>query len=145
MPALKKLGQHKLLLDTHIWLWTVLKNPKLGTHYIDSLKPAVENHRLYVSPISVWEISMLVAKKRVELEMDCLDWVEKSLRKILLTPFSPRIAVQSTRLPGLNHGDPADRILIATARELNAVLITHDQKLLEFGQGNFISVFDPLN
>ena len=58
-------------------------------------------------------------------------------------PITPRIAIQSTRLPENAHGDPADKILIATAHECNAVLVTHDQKILEYGKGRFIYVYDP--
>ena len=60
-----------------------------------------------------------------------------------LVPLSPKIAIESTRLPEQFHGDPADRILIATAREENAVLITYDTKLLIYGHDRFFSVHDP--
>jgi PIN domain nuclease of toxin-antitoxin system len=57
--------------------------------------------------------------------------------------MTPKIAIQSTRLPGIIHGDPADRILTATAHEENAVLVTCDEKLLKYGEENFISVYNP--
>ena len=88
---------------------------------------------------------MLAEQKRIHLEIDCLDWVEQAFASsnITLIPLTPRIAIQSTRLPETPHGDPADRILIATAHEEGAVLVTCDQKLLEYGQGRFVNVHDP--
>jgi len=62
---------------------------------------------------------------------------------INIAQITPRIAVQSSRIPGTIHGDSADRLLVATARELNAVLVTHDKQLLKFGKGKFIIVHDP--
>ena len=89
---------------------------------------------------------MLVERKRITVEVDPLDWVEASFASgmINLVPLTPRIAIQSSRLPEHPHGDPADRLLIATANEVHAVFVTHDQKILQYGKGNFISAFDPL-
>jgi PIN domain nuclease of toxin-antitoxin system len=101
---------------------------------------------ILISPISIWEIGMLVEKNRISIEMDVLDWVEQSLEGsgTKLVPISPRVAIQSSRLPGIIHGDPADRILVATAFEENAVLVTCDRQLLEYGKGRFISVYNPV-
>jgi len=142
MPIVKHLQQHKVVLDTHVWLWTMEGNLELSEEFRRHCKSLDE---ILISPISIWEIGMLVEKKRFTFEMDCLDWIEKALAfpGIRLAPISPRIAVQSTRLPGTIHADPADRILVATAHEENAVLVTCDQKLLEYGRGHFISVHNP--
>lgn len=74
-----------------------------------------------------------------------MDWVQQAMRKMVLAELSPRIAVQSSGIPEMNRRDPADRILVATARETNAVLVTHDELLLELGRGKFLSVYDPSN
>ncbi len=81
----------------------------------------------------------------MERELDRLDWVDKSIEvaELEVAPISPKIAIQSTRLPGTIHGDSSDRLLIATAHELNAVLVTCDRKILEYGRGNYIHVYDP--
>jgi PIN domain nuclease of toxin-antitoxin system len=142
MPSLKRLKQHKILLDTHVWIWMVEGDPKIKA----SARKAIETAKtVFLSPISVWEIGMLVQSGRVELELDRLDWVEQSIEiaGFEVAPISPKIAIQSTRLPGTIHGDPADRLLIAAAHELNAVLVTCDRKILEYGRGNYIHVFDP--
>lgn len=147
MPVHKILKQHKLLLDTHVWIWIMNGEERISQSFRTLVNQQREKESLYISAISIWELGMLVERKRIELEMDCLDWVEQSLEGtgIDLLPLSPRIAIQSTRLPGEIHGDPADRILIATAFEHNAVLVTHDQKILNYGKGKFIGVYDPLS
>lgn len=143
MPVYKSLKKHKLLLDTHVWIWLMLGDERLN----QSFRLAIEQYkeRILISAISVWELGMLVERKRIELEIDCLDWVEQALSNsnIELIPLTPRIAIQSTRLPEIPHGDPADRILISTAHECNAVLVTHDQKILNYGKSKFIGVYDP--
>lgn len=144
MPVYKSLKKHKLLLDTHVWIWLMLGDERLNL----SFRHAVEQNKeelILVSAISVWELGMLVERKRIQLEIDCLDWIEQAFASspINLIPLTPRIAIQSTRLPETLHGDPADRILISTAHEYNAILITHDQKILDYGKSKFIGVYDP--
>lgn len=146
MPILKQIEQHKILLDTHVWIWLLEGNPELSSKFIKAIEINKGFDRTFISPISIWELGMLVEKKRIRLEMDSLDWVNQSLNKtgINLIPISPLIAIQSTRLPGHVHGDPADRILMASAHVENAVLVTCDQKILDYGEDRFISVFCPI-
>lgn len=143
MPVYKNLKKHKLLLDTHVWIWLMLGDERLNLAFRRATEQSEE--RILISAISVWELGMLVERKRIQLEIDCLDWAEEALTSsnIDLLPLTPRIAIQSTRLPDTIHGDPADRILIATAHEHNAILITHDQKILDYGKNKFIRVYDP--
>ncbi len=145
MSIIKRLGKRKLLLDTHVWIWLVLGNPAIKPALRKALKMASEEKRLLLSTISVWEVGMLTAKGRLILDLDPLDWVKEGLHdtRSKLTTITPRIAIQSSRLPGTFHGDPADRILVATARDQNAVLVTRDQKILKFGEDPFISVHSP--
>lgn len=145
MPIVKQLQQHKVLLDTHVWLWLMEGSSLLSSAFCKAIERCQSRDDILISPISIWEVGMLVEKKRISLEMDCLDWVEKSLHKpgISVVPISPHIAIQSTRLPGAVHGDPADRILIATAHQENAVLVTCDQKLLDYGKDKFVFVHNP--
>ncbi len=144
MPIIKKLQQHKLLLDTHVWIWLMEGNPALSPAFRSAVE-RMKGDGVLISAISVWELGMLVEKGRIQLEMDCLDWVETALasKGVALIPLTPRISVQSCRLPGQIHADPADRLLVASAHEENAVLVTCDQKLLEYGRDRFISVHNP--
>ncbi len=145
MPILKRLQQHKILLDTHVWLWSMTAHPTLIAQFRQSLELALSRNVVLVSPISVWEIGMLVEKKRIEIEMDVLEWIDRALETpgIQLAAITPSIAIQSTRLPNLAHCDPADRLLIATAHEESAVLVTCDKKILQYGQDKFLAVYDP--
>ncbi|MES2273634.1 MAG: type II toxin-antitoxin system VapC family toxin [Chlamydiota bacterium] len=145
MPLVKELKQHKLLLDTHVWIWAAQGNSILSPSARRAIDHAKTQEHLLISPISIWEISMLVERKRLTLEMDVTDWLKHwvELPGILIAEFSFQVAVLSNRLPGLVHSDPADRILMATAYEENAVLMTADEKILKFGQDHFISVYDP--
>jgi PIN domain nuclease of toxin-antitoxin system len=79
---------------------------------------------------------MLVAKSRLSLSKDVLDWVNEALAQpgISLLPMLPEIAVASTRLPGSPHGDPADRVIVASARHLGAPLVTADRKILAYSR-----------
>jgi PIN domain nuclease of toxin-antitoxin system len=117
----------------------------LSSKFQKALVHLQQLNAILVSPISVWEISLLVHRKRIELEMDCLDWIERALAcpGVQLAPLSAQIAVLSTRLPGAIHGDPADRILIATAFDHHAVLVTCDEKILHYGKDPFVNVYDP--
>ncbi len=85
---------------------------------------------------------MLEAKGRIRLSKDCLAWVQEALSApgTSLVPLTPEIAVESSRLPGKFHGDPADRILVATARLLGATLLTRDERILAYGKGKLVSV-----
>lgn len=145
MPVYRNLKKHKLLLDTHVWIWLMIGDERLNLSFRRIIDQSQEKELILVSAISVWELGMLVDRKRIQLEMDCLDWAEQALSgsNIDVIPLTPRIAIQSTRLPEIPHGDPADRILIATAHEYNAILITHDKKILDYGKGKFIGVYDP--
>lgn len=93
-----------------------------------------------ISTISLWEISMLYAKERILLNQPCLAWIKRSLEApgINLYPLTPEVTVESTSLPGNFHGDPADRIIVATARVLGVPFLTRDQKILDYGKYDYL-------
>jgi PIN domain nuclease of toxin-antitoxin system len=121
-----------LLLDTHVLVWLVFGEPMLGSRTKSTIARASLEGRLLISAITPWEIGVLVSKGRIDLRRDALAWVRSALELpgVRFAELSPEISVESTRLPWEMHGDPADRILAATARHLGAVLVTADQKLL---------------
>ena len=86
--------------------------------------------------ISVWELGLLESKGRVHLHTSCAQWVEDALAMpgLTLAPLTPTIAIESTRLPGSFHGDPADRIIVATARTMGARLLTSDKNIRAYGR-----------
>lgn len=145
MPIIKEIKQHKVVLDTHVWLWVMMGSSNLSRSFRKGIEHSQKHHSVLISIISIWEIGMLAERKRIQLDMDPLDWVVQALDfpGVRLIQISPKIAIQSTRLPGTIHGDPADRFLVATAHEENAVLVTCDEKLLAYGEDKFVSVHDP--
>ncbi|MBI5420677.1 MAG: type II toxin-antitoxin system VapC family toxin [Deltaproteobacteria bacterium] len=138
MPSPEKV----LLLDTHVWLWLVGGVEPLKRPVLSAVEGAARRGRIRVSAISVWEVAMLEAKGRIRLAKDCLAWVREALAApgTSLVPLTPEIAVESSRLPRDFHGDPADRILVATARLLGATLLTRDERILAYGKGKLVSV-----
>ncbi|MFQ5672798.1 MAG: type II toxin-antitoxin system VapC family toxin [Nitrospinales bacterium] len=126
-----------LLLDTHVWIWLLTGDKKLASSKcLPHINEAAKHSAIKVSAISVWEVGMLESKGRIKFSMDCLRWVQQALEApgTSLAPMTPEIAVESCRLPGNFHGDPADRIIIATARILGACLVTDDKKILAYGK-----------
>lgn len=145
MPIIKKILKHRILLDTHVWIWLMEGNESLSITFRKTVDRIQGQEGILISPISIWEVGMLAEKRRITIDMDCMDWVTQALSQpgIALAPITPQIAIESCRLPGQIHGDPADRLLLATAHYENAVLITCDSKLLEYGNERFVNVHDP--
>ncbi len=132
-----------ILLDTHIWIWLLNGEEKLlSSPCLTNIEKAAKFAHLRISAISLWEVGMLEAKGRITFEIECMDWITKGLNApgISLVPLTPEIAVSSSRLPGDFHGDPADRIIVATARKLGATLITKDNEILAYGKQNYLKV-----
>lgn len=121
-----------IVLDTHVLIWWVSGGDELSQR----ARKAIENERageaqILVSAISAWEIAMLVAKGRLALTMDIDDWLTtvSSIEGVHFAPIHPDIAVQSVRLPGTFHSDPADRMIVALARHHSAPLVTADARI----------------
>jgi len=124
-----------ILLDTHAWVWWVADPDRLSTPAADVLARAREQEEpVYLSSISVWEVAMLVEKGRLELTMDVADWVAHSeaVPWIEFVPVTNHLALRSVRLPDGLHPDPADRLIVATARYLGVPLVTRDRKLQDY-------------
>jgi PIN domain nuclease of toxin-antitoxin system len=131
-----------VLLDTHALVWLVVGDGQLRLAVRRRIETAAQEQQLWVSAITPWEIGMLVAKGRLVLDRDVTDWLQAalSLPGIRVAPLEPALAVASTRLPGELHGDPADRLIVATARHLGATLVTADAALLAYGQLGHVGV-----
>lgn len=136
------MSQPLLLLDTHVWIWLALgQTGTLAPKAIRAIDEAAARHALRVSIISVWEIALLEAKRRIVLPLPVGEWIADALDVPdiqLLALDRPAIAIESCRLPGALHADPADRLLVATARAENAVLATRDQKILDYAKAGHV-------
>jgi PIN domain nuclease of toxin-antitoxin system len=122
-----------ILLDTHIWVWWVQDDPRLKAAQ-RILLTANETSGLGISVISCWEVAKLVEVGRLVLPLAVSEWVSKALAYpgVRLLPLTPKIAIASTQLPGGFHRDPADQILVATARTHGNPLLTSDQRILDY-------------
>lgn len=108
MSILKKIKQHKVFFDTHIFIWHMFGDSNLSKKFQKEIKLIQEYHPVLVSPMTFWEVGMLSNKGRIELEMDCLDWMDRALSDpgFQLAPLTPEIAMFSAILPGLSTGIP---------------------------------------
>jgi PIN domain nuclease of toxin-antitoxin system len=134
-----------LLLDTHVWIWIMEgTSAELSPSAIAKIRGSSRTEHLLVSAISVWEVAMLDVKGRITLSMDCSTWVERALAApgLEFVALSPTIAIQSTRLPGDPPSDPADRMLIATAREMGARLVTRDRRLIDYAARGHLAILN---
>jgi len=122
-----------IVLDTHIWVWWVHAEPRLSRTHRETLE-AHEDSGLGVSAISCWEIAKLVEHRRLVLPCGTREWLDQALAYpgVHLLPLTPAIAAESTELPGEFHNDPADQIIVATARVLGVPLVTADKAILQY-------------
>lgn len=122
-----------IVLDTHIWVWWVDGSRRLTNgqlEYIHQYGP----EGLGLSVISCWEVAKLVEGERLELTCPVRDWIAQALAYpgIHLLALTPEIAIASTQLPGAFHRDPADQLIVATARLHDSLLLTADAKILNY-------------
>lgn len=119
-----------ILLDTHIWVWWCHGDSQLPVRLMASLEMH-SGEGFAVSAISCWEVAKLVERERLVLPMEIEPWFDMALdgSGITLLPISPIVAAASTRLPGSFHRDPADQLIVATARVHELRLATLDARI----------------
>jgi PIN domain nuclease of toxin-antitoxin system len=124
-----------LLLDTHILLWWLEKNPRLSRRQQAALRTVGPDNPASISDISLWEIANLTSLGRFKPKIPLASLLEKAVAAPLARRVSitPKIAAEVANLPDGFHRDPADRILVATARSLELILVTQDRKILDSG------------
>lgn len=129
-----------IILDTCVLIFDSLTPERLSKKAKETLNAEENRTNLCCSDISLWEIAMLINKGRLQPGTDCLTYLQLVLdaRQITVLPITPRIAYLSTSMPGINHHDPADRIIAATVKEHRSALVTADQKLLNLKEINTI-------
>ena len=124
-----------IILDTHALLWWVDGSERLST----PAREAIENERgdqgsILVSAISAWEIALLVDKGRLTLDREVVDWLDQVSRieGLEFLAVDRQIGVGAVRLPGDFHKDPADRIIVATARRAASPLVSADERIISY-------------
>jgi PIN domain nuclease of toxin-antitoxin system len=131
-----------LLLDTCAAIW-IAANAKLAAEAARLIEEAAQAEcPIYLSPITAWEIGLLVSRGRLRLDIGPLAWFERlaATPGFQVTALTPGVLVAAHVLPGTPPNDPADRIIVATARDLDATLVTRDGLLLTYGQRGHIRV-----
>lgn len=120
----------RLLLDTHIWIWSVLEPARLSKKA--ALALANEENELWLSPISIWELSVLVRKHQIELDEDFQTWVSSALRQTTFreAPLTNDVALEISRIR-FPHRDPADHFIAASAKVFGLTLVTADHRMLK--------------
>jgi PIN domain nuclease of toxin-antitoxin system len=142
---MRSLPPQPLLLDTHVWVWTMEGDLRqLGRNAHAAIVSAAAGGNVLVSPISAWEVAMLEARGRLRLAMDARAWVRRALSApgVRVAELTPETLVDTARLPGEIHRDPADRMLVATARRTGARLVTRDAQLLAYAAEGHLSALD---
>ena len=129
-----------ILLDTHVWIWLMEGAPELKPVHQKMINQAAQHSLIGIAAISLWEMSMLAMKGRIRLEKPLLAWIQDSLSLpgIELKPLIPEIAVESSQLPDGFHGDPADRLIVSTARLHELTLLTRDEKILDYAKKEYL-------
>ncbi len=125
---------NRLLLDTHILLWSLLEPERLSKKVAERLEnPA---HEIWISPITIWEIIILAEKERIKLSEEPVAWMRNVLNRVPLKQafLNYEVALQSRRIK-LPHQDPADRFIAASAVVYDLVLVTADKLLIEAAEG----------
>ncbi len=132
----------KLILDTHILIWYV-EGINLSESQVALIDQRREKASLYISAISIWEIALLVSRERIALSIDLDQWIQRttSIIGLNLIDLSISILTQSCTLSNYEHKDPADRMIIASARSINAHLMTYDQKIIDYADKGYLKIY----
>ena len=122
-----------IMLDTHVWVWWTHATGQLSDEQTRTIQTN-ETDVSGISAISVWEVAKLVEYDRLELPCPTDEWFAKALTYpgVRLLELTPEIAIESTQLPGEFHRDPADQIIVATARVHDCPLVTSDESILKY-------------
>ena len=124
-----------IILDTHVLLWWVSGSDSLSAAANKVIKSTLtKGSEIIISSISAWEISMLISRGRLILSMDVESWLDEvaQIDGVRFVSVDNEIGIKSTALPGEFHKDPADRMIVATARKLAIPLVTADEKIIKY-------------
>ena len=121
----------QILLDTHAWVWWVVEDRRLSRPARRAIERAAATNTLQLSLISIWEIAKKIEKGQLALDRPVSDWFDDATRRpgLQMVELTRPILEESCRLPQPFHGDPADQMIVATARDRDAVIVTRDQRI----------------
>ena len=124
----------KYLLDTHTWVWWHMNPKQLSRKVSNTIARPAKYDEILLSSISLWEFCKLLEKGRIGVSCAPEEWLRSALvmPKLRLVTLSPVLAYHSTTLPQPFHSDPADQIIVATAREQKATILTKDRRIQKY-------------
>jgi PIN domain nuclease of toxin-antitoxin system len=135
-----------IVLDTHVWLDIAVGRGRMKPHVKRKLERAATEGALYVAAITPWEVAMLARGGKLRVAGPLLEWLVQTLHAthVAVASMEPPIAVDAVELPAWEHGDPADRLIVATARFLGGTLLTRDAAILEYAaHTNAVRAIEP--
>jgi PIN domain nuclease of toxin-antitoxin system len=129
-----------IVLDTHAWMWWVAADARLSRRALTAIRKAQEREDLWLSIISAWEVAKKVEKGQLALDRPLDDWLDLALAAsgLQIAELTRRVLIDSCRLPPPFHGDPADQLIVASARAQNAAIVTRDSRLREYAHARTI-------
>lgn len=129
-----------VVLDTHVWL-TLVNGGALSTAALRAIDAAAQRGTILIPAIVIWEVAMLEKRGRIALGQPCRQWVEGAFAApgVALAPLTPDIAIESCSLPGQFNRDPADRMIVATARVHDAAILTRDRVILAYAKAGHVA------
>lgn len=130
-----------LILDTHVWLWLADGARTFSPAAQSAIREALAQNALFLSPISMWEVALKASRGKLELSQPAPAWMHRALDfpGLHLAPITVEIACECAELPAAFHGDPADRIIAATARSERLTLLTQDRTLLQLAKRGYLT------
>ncbi len=133
-----------IVLDTHVLIWLMEGDDRIGSNSRRSIERKGRADEILIAAITPWEIAMLVEKGRLALAHNVGNWIEEALDLpgISIAPLLPAIAVESVRLPNGLNNDPADRMIVATARHHKAIMLTADKGILKYAATGHVTAKD---
>ncbi len=137
-----EVGVAVLVLDTHVFLWLLGADTRLSAQTREIIEVAAKGGDVRVPVIVAWELGMLTARQRLRLREPLVEWFQAAMETsgLLMADQTVEIVVESTRLPGDPPSDPADCMIVATARRLDATLVTRDRLILDYGAQGHVDV-----
>jgi len=123
-----------IVLDTHAWIWWVAEDPRLSRRAARAIQHSAADSDVTISAISIWEVAKKVEKKQLVLDRPVRDWIARatSAKGLFVTELTSAILVESCELPQPFHGDPADQMIVASARQYQATLVTKDRHIRSY-------------
>ena len=124
-----------LLLDTHVWIWTLAGDARIGRRARSLLTRAESRDAIRISPVTLFEVMALHAAGRLQLTRPPDEWIRQAMASapVRIAELSPSIAIDAGRIPRDGLADPMDRLLVATAAGMDATLLTADTRILQYG------------